>query len=143
MSLSEREKRELLLIAEGLQRDDQELARKLRGPEPKPSEWAVMWQMLGSIAAGLAVAGAGAHWHVGVLVAIGVVFALIGPVLLSIRQSTGHRVRPGQGGAPRWAGRHRRSHARASGGDGLGCPHVPAPRPGGAGPRGDGEGQEL
>ena len=89
MALTEHEERELLRIAEWFQRNDPALARRLAGAEWSRS--AVEWVAMAAVAVGLAVAAAGAHWHIAVCAALGVGFAVAAPIVLSIRLSPGRR----------------------------------------------------
>jgi hypothetical protein len=89
MALTEHEERELLRIAEWFRRNDPRLARRLAGPA-LPT-FAAEWVVMAAVAAGLAVAAVGAHWHLEAFAALGVVFAVTAPVVLSIRLSQGKR----------------------------------------------------
>ena len=82
MALNRHEEEQLTQIARGLHEDDRALAHKLEssaGPVRQRFEWLV----IATIGIGLALAVAGVHWQLPACIAIGIVCAGVGPILVS------------------------------------------------------------
>jgi Protein of unknown function (DUF3040) len=89
MALTEHEEWALREIAYWLEREDGEMASKLRGRAC--SNVAAEWRVIAPLALGLLVAALGVSWHVTLGVTLGVLIAVVGPIALSIWLATRRR----------------------------------------------------
>jgi hypothetical protein len=83
MTLNKHEEELLTQIARGLERDDRALARKLRSGGA-PTGQRLRWLVITPIATGLALAAAGMHWDLPACIAIGIVCATVGPIIVGL-----------------------------------------------------------
>ncbi len=90
MALNADEEKALSQIASALQRDAPDLCRQFRGHTAYAAT-TFEWLVIMTIAGGLGMAVIGVHWHLDACIALGLMLASVGPIIVGVVLS--HRQR--------------------------------------------------